>query len=132
MQCGLGHNGITLAWSKLKEFIPMRKALSICTAICFLFLIIGVTWADDMAKESTVKGWISDSRCGAQGANPGAAACTKKCLGSGASMVVVTDEDQKVLTVSNPESLKGHEGHHVAVTGQVSGDSIHVESAKLL
>jgi hypothetical protein len=34
--------------------------------------------------------------------------------------------------VKNPEALKGHEGHHVAVTGQVEGDSIHVDSAKML
>jgi hypothetical protein len=47
-------------------------------------------------------------------------------------MVVVTDSDQKILMVDNPEALKGHEGHHVAVTGQVKGDSIHVESAKML
>jgi hypothetical protein len=47
-------------------------------------------------------------------------------------MVVVTDADQKILTVDNPDALKGHEGHHVAVTGQVTGDSIHVESTKML
>jgi hypothetical protein len=47
-------------------------------------------------------------------------------------MVVVTDGDQKVLTVDNPKKLEGHEGHHVAVTGTVSGDSIHVNSVKML
>ena len=46
--------------------------------------------------------------------------------------VVVTDGDNKVLTVDNPDTLKGHEGHHVAVTGHVKGDSIHVESVKML
>jgi len=45
---------------------------------------------------------------------------------------VVTDGDQKVLVVTNPEALKGHEGHHIAVTGQIDGDSIHVDSAKML
>jgi hypothetical protein len=47
-------------------------------------------------------------------------------------MVVVTDGDQKVLAVDNPDKLTGHEGHHVAVTGTVSGDSIHVDSVKML
>jgi hypothetical protein len=47
-------------------------------------------------------------------------------------MVVVTDKDQKILTVKNPDALKGHEGHHVAVTGNVEGDSIQVDSAKML
>ena len=74
----------------------------------------------------------SDSKCGAKGANARAEACTKKCLAAGAKMVVVTDGDQKVLTVDNPDALKGHEGHHVAVTGSVAGDSIHVDSVKML
>ena len=55
-----------------------------------------------------------------------------KCLGKGAKAVIVTDADQKVLTVDNPEVLKGHEGHHVAVTGPVTGDSIHIDSVKML
>jgi hypothetical protein len=37
-----------------------------------------------------------------------------------------------VLTVENPDALKGHEGHHVAVTGKVSGDSIHVDDVSML
>ena len=87
--------------------------------------------ADDMGKSQTVNGWVSDSKCGAKGANAGAAACTKKCIEGGASAVVVTDGDNKVLAVDNADALKGHEGHHVAVTGHVKGDSIHVESVKM-
>jgi hypothetical protein len=80
----------------------------------------------------TVNGWVSDSKCGVKGAHEGAADCTKKCIAAGASMVVVTDGDQKILTVDNPDALKGHEGHHVAVTGHVDGDKIHVDSMKML
>jgi hypothetical protein len=47
-------------------------------------------------------------------------------------MVVVTDGDSKVLAVENPDALKGHEGHHVAVTGTVGKDSIKVDSVKML
>jgi hypothetical protein len=47
-------------------------------------------------------------------------------------MVIVTDGDQKVLMVDNPDALKDHVGHHVAVTGHVMADSVHVESAKML
>jgi hypothetical protein len=47
-------------------------------------------------------------------------------------MVVVTDSDQKILNVENPDALKGHEGHHVAVSGHVTGDTIHVMSVKML
>ena len=109
----------------------MRKVLMICLALSFVFALSAMAF-DDMGKSTTVKGWIADDKCGAKGANAKAEACTKKCLDGGAKMVVVTDGDQKVLMVDNPEALKGHEGHHVAVTGTMKGDSIHVDSAKML
>jgi hypothetical protein len=34
--------------------------------------------------------------------------------------------------VENPDALKGHEGHHVAVSGKVTGDTIHVTGVKML
>lgn len=107
----------------------MKKLLLICIALCVMFMFIGVTFAAD---STTVNGYVVDSKCGAKGANAGAAECTKKCLAAGAKMVVVTDSDQKVLTVDNPDALTGHEGHHVAVTGKVTGDSIHVDSVKMM
>jgi putative cell wall-binding protein len=107
----------------------MRKLLLILVALCVAFMMISVTFAAD---STTVNGYVSDSKCGAKGANAGAAECTKKCIQGGAKMVVVTDKDQKVLMVDNPDTLTGHEGHHVAVTGHVNGDSIHVESVKML
>jgi len=111
----------------------MRKLLALTSVLFFFLSMVAVASAsDEMGKAETVKGWVSDSKCGAKGANPGAEACTKKCLDAGAQMVLVTDKDKKVLTVENPDALKDHIGHHVAVTGHVKGDSIHVESAEML
>ncbi len=109
----------------------MRKVLAMCLAFCSVCALSAMAF-DDMGKSTTVKGWVADDKCGAKGANDKAEACTKKCLAAGAKMVVVTDGDQKILMVDNPDALKGHEGHHVAVTGTMKGDSIHVESAKML
>ncbi len=109
----------------------MRKVLALCLAICFVFALTALAF-DDMGKSATVNGWVSDDKCGVKGANDKAEACTKKCLAGGAKMVIVTDKDQKILMVDNPDALKGHEGHHIAVTGKVMGDSIHVDSAKML
>ena len=109
----------------------MKKVLVICLAICFVFALTALAF-DDMGKSTTVNGWISDAKCGAKGANAGAEACTKKCVAAGEKMVIVTDSDQKVLAVDNQDALKGHEGHHVAVTGKVSKDSMHVSSVKML
>jgi hypothetical protein len=123
------------AWGRILtskgEQPAMRKVLAICLAVCFVFALSALAF-DDMGKSATVNGWVTDDKCGAKGANEKAEACTKKCLAAGAKMVVVTDGDQKVLMVDNPDALKGHEGHHVAVTGSVKGDSIHVDSAKML
>ena len=111
----------------------MRKVSLVC-AVFAMFLLMSATAlnADDMGKAQTVKGWVSDSMCGAKGAAAGHEACAKKCLDKGAKMVVVTDKDKKVLTVDNPDALQDHIGHHVAVKGMVSGDSIHVDSVKML
>ncbi len=109
----------------------MRKILLISFALLFVLALSAMAF-DNMGKSETVKGWVTDSKCGAKGANAGAEACTKKCLAAGAKMVVVTDGDQKVLMVDNPDALKGHEGHHMAVSGTVSGDSIHVDKASML
>src|SRR5271155_6052034 len=109
----------------------MRKILVVCLALCFVFALTALAF-DDMGKGTTVNGWVSDDKCGAKGANDKAEACTKKCLAAGAKMVIVTDKDQKVLMVDNPDALKDHVGHHIAVTGHVMGDSIHVQSASMM
>ncbi|MGB2604933.1 MAG: hypothetical protein WBC78_15145 [Candidatus Sulfotelmatobacter sp.] len=109
----------------------MRKILVVCLALCFVFALTAMAF-DDMGKSTTVNGWVSDDKCGAKGANDKAEACTKKCLAAGAKMVIVTDKDQKILMVDNPDALKDHVGHHVAVTGHVMGDSIHVQSASMM
>ena len=96
----------------------MKKIIVICLAFCFVLALSAMAF-DDMGKSMTVNGWVSDDKCGAKGANAGAEACTKKCIGTGAKVVIVTDKDQKVLAVDNPDALKDHLGHHVAVTGSV-------------
>lgn len=109
----------------------MKKVFSILVMLCLVLSVTSFAFAAD-DKEQTVNGWVTDAKCGAKGANAGGEACTKKCLAAGEKMVVVTDNDQKVLSVQNPDALKGHEGHHVAVSGHVAGDSIHVMSVKML
>jgi len=106
----------------------MKRTLLACLVPCVFFLMTGIGWSED----TTVNGYVSDSMCAAKGAKESHADCMKKCLSKGAKAVIVTDGDQKVLTVDNPDILQGHEGHHVAVTGPVTGDSIHVQSLKML
>jgi len=86
-----------------------------------------VILASAAGKSESVTGWVSDTKCGAKGTSETHAACAKKCIGAGEKMALVTDKGEKVLTVSNPDALAGHEGHHVEVKGEVSGDSITVD-----
>lgn len=46
----------------------------------------------------------------------------------------VNDKDGKSWDVVNPETLKGHEGHHVQLSAHVYADkgSIHIMSVKML
>ena len=108
----------------------MKKVVISFAAVSVMFLMVAVASAAD--KTTTVNGYVSDSNCGVKGANASHAACMTKCLGKGAKAVIVTDSDQKIVNVDNPDVLKGHEGHHVAVTGQMTGDSIHIENVKML
>ncbi len=52
----------------------------------------------------------------------------------GDKVTFVSDADQKSWEVMNPETLKGHEGHHVQLSAHVYADknSIHVMKVKML
>ena len=44
----------------------------------------------------------------------------------------VSDKDSKSWTISNPDAVKGHEGHHVTLQAQVDADKneVHVVGAQ--
>jgi len=105
----------------------MKKVLVLIGLYVFSMTLLAA------AKDQTWDGWISDSKCGAKGASASHEACAKKCVGAGEKPVFVSDKDQKVIRVDNPDALQEHLGHHVAVTGTMtSGGSMHVNSVKML
>ena len=68
-----------------------------------------------------------------KGANAEHAACAKKCIAAGEKPVLVTDKDQKVVSIDNPDALMRHLAHHVEVTGTMTDDgSLHVDKVKML
>jgi hypothetical protein len=107
----------------------MKKILLLLLALSLVLFLASLVSASD---KTTVNGWVSDSMCGAKGAKEGHTDCMMKCLSKGAKAVIVTDKDQKVLAIDNPDAVKGHEGHHVSVTGTVTGDSVHIDSMKMM
>lgn len=82
------------------------------------------------AKTETITGIVSDAKCGAANHD---ADCVKKCAEAGETLVIVNDKDKSVMSVKNPDMLKGHEGHHVKVKAEVNPDnSLHIMNVAML
>ena len=85
--------------------------------------------AISFAADASLTGWISDSKCGAKGANAKAGECTTKCVKEkGAKYVFVNDADQKVYVIDAQDKVAAHAGHHVTVKGSVEGDTLKLSS----
>jgi len=82
-----------------------------------------------LAADNSMTGWISDSACGAKGANENARECTIKCVKEhGAKYVFVNDADKKVYAIDAQDKVADHAGHHVTVKGTVEGDTLKLTS----
>jgi hypothetical protein len=96
----------------------MKRLMAICFALALL--TFGVASAqnmqnDDMQADAAKKaiqvtGNISDD-----------------------GKMFVSDKDSQSWTITNPDAVKGHEGHHVTLTAQVDADKseLHVVSLKM-
>jgi hypothetical protein len=117
----------------------MKKTFVLALAFC---LSIGMAFAHDEKKadakksdkEVKVTGIVTDPACAKSGdkAKMSDAACAKKCMADGKA-AFVNDKDGSVWTISNPEAVKGHEGHHVTLSGHAnaSDKSFHVMSVAM-
>ena len=109
----------------------MTKRVLLIIGLIGLYVISMTALA--AAADTTWAGWISDSKCGAKGANAAHAACAQKCIGAGEKPVLVTDKDMKVVNIANPDAVKGDVGHHVQVTGTMNSDgSLQVAKVTML
>lgn len=103
------------------------KRISLLSVL--LLLVSIAAWA--APKDQSYSGWISDSKCGAKGANADHAACAKKCIAAGEKPVMVADNDQKVMPIDNPDAVKAEIGQHVTVNGKVtSSGALHVDKVQ--
>jgi len=110
--------------------------------VALTFLAIALTASMSFAKDKSasskpkaqkISGWITDEKCAsAKGTEASHADCAKKCVESGLPAVFVSDKDKKVYKIDNQDQAKAHAGHHVKVTGQVTGDSLHIDSVAML
>jgi hypothetical protein len=113
----------------------MKRLIFCCFAVSLMVSMASVAPAkSDAAKGKWIKGWVSDSKCGAKGAGIGHEACGNKCLQAGEHVVFVDEHKHTVLTVDNPDALKDHMGHRVAVQGSVdeAASTIHVDKVNMI
>jgi len=85
----------------------------------------------EMSKPKVLKGWVSDSECAAHGEKK---CSNKEHVTQGAKLVLVTDGDNKVWTIENPQTLADQQGHHVQVKATTDMDkgTVSVQEVKML
>jgi len=95
----------------------MRKLITILFALSLLTSLSLV--AQDTAKQDNMKADASTK----------ATSVTGKISDDGKTFV--SDKDGKSWTISNPDAVKGHEGHHVTLKAHVSADKSEVDVVSL-
>lgn len=110
----------------------MKRLMSMGSLLILgLALTAAAFAADAVAGPTTMKGWITDSFCGAKNANAAGASCAKDCYKKGATLELVADG--KTYQISDQKAAAEHIGHEVVVTGTLDKDTIKVvriEAAK--
>ena len=108
----------------------MKKALLACTLVSISILMVRLVSA---ANEQTATGYISCSKCAAsKGASDSHRDCMEQCLAKGAAVVLITDGDQHMVRIENPDAVSGQHGHRVALSGYMTDDGLHVISVRML
>ena len=100
----------------------MKKLMLICFALALVMSLLA------LAQEATKPGEMKQDTMKAEKASAKAVSLSGKISADGKTFV-----DNKSWTVSNPEALKGHEGHEVKlkVHQDAAKNEIHVVSVKM-
>ncbi len=95
--------------------------------ICALSLVL---FASPMiaADITGVHGWIEDGLAKTPGTSPEA---VRRSILNGAKYVFVDDVTKNVYVIDDPEVVKGHEGHHVSISGGMDKTAMTVHISQL-
>jgi hypothetical protein len=107
----------------------MKKLFLI--VLCVI-VVAALAFAADAGKASSMKGWVSDTKCAAKGNTAAHASCAKACVKGGEKAVFVSDKDGKVYPITNQESVKDHVGDHVQIMASNSDGSLQVSKVEAL
>ncbi len=104
----------------------MRKTIAVMTVLLLALAALPALAGD--AKSASWTGWITDSHCGAKGANAQhTKSCVADCTKGGGKVVFYNNADQKLYEIDKTADALEHIGHEVVVTGVLDGDKIKVE-----
>jgi len=110
----------------------MRSLKNLVGTLCLSLFVLGVVaYAKEATNPQVLKGWISDSDCAAHGDKMCA---NKEHIAKGAKLVFVTEDGNRILTVTNPSTVADHQGHHVQIKGATDfgKSTITVQEVKML
>jgi hypothetical protein len=101
-------------------------------SLCFMLALPVIALAQDPASQSN-SGSSAGQSSASQGMGQSAKSESVKGTISQDGKTLVSD-DGKSWTISNPDAVKGHEGHHVELKGSAdaSTNQIQVSSVKML
>jgi len=102
----------------------MKKLLLVSFALALVVSLLA------LAQETTKSGAMKQETTKAEKMSAKAVAVSGTVSADGKTFV---DKDNKSWTVTNPEALKGHEGHEVTLTAHVDAakNEVHVVSVKM-
>ena len=92
----------------------MRSKVAVLLSLALVFAFSLSVLADHHKHA----GWITDAKCGANGAKAEHKACAMKCADGGQKLVLYSPSDQKTYQLDNQALAKEHVGHEVVVDGE--------------
>jgi hypothetical protein len=114
----------------------MMKRLMLCSAAILMAAGVGMAapkQAAAKAKARSYVGYVTDSMCATKGMKAITNAdCVKKCIDNGAKYVLYDTYSKKVYQLDPQSAVAEHGAHHVRISGTLDGDTIHVESVKMI
>jgi membrane protein implicated in regulation of membrane protease activity len=117
-------NDVRKSNSARKGVHCMKKLLLVSFALALVVSLLA------LAQETTKSGAMKQETTKAEKMSAKAVAVSGTVSADGKTFV---DKDNKSWTVTNPEALKGHEGHEVTLTAHVDAakNEVHVVSVKM-
>jgi pentapeptide MXKDX repeat protein len=111
----------------------MRKVICRLMGICVVALsVAALAQSGDTMKQDTMQGdQMKHDNMKADNMSNKAVSVSGKVSDDG--KMFMSDKDNKNWLISNPETVKGHEGHHVTVKAHLdpAKNEIHVTSVKM-